>query len=218
VRSIIAIVVLSAPLSWLLIGGAIYRERRNGRLAPPLLRAVGYDMFAVTIGAIAATALVEPPEGAVSTPWPAAFGVGFGLGLLMFLVYSRSTVRAVARGIRLAPRRFVVQSTVAGVTSSAEEIAWRGVALTTALTIWNWPWWLAVGVTGVLFGALHVGLGGLRPVITHSITGAVLGTAYVLTGSLVVPIAAHVVYNLAVVGDHQLRPKDASSPNTVGVS
>lgn len=211
------VLVLTLPLTWLFIGGAVYRRRRDGRLAPPLLRAVAYDVTAVAV-ALAVVVVGDVPRvsPSVGSPGP-VLGVVAGIagGLALFSIYARARPPAPSS---VAPRlrRFAVQGGVTSITSVAEEIAWRGVALGTALTVWEWSEAGAVASTAALFGLLHVGLGGLRAVVTHTVTGAILGVTYVATGTLVVPIVVHVVYNLAVIARRlSLQAEQASGDSSV---
>ena len=69
-----------------------------------------------------------------------------------------------------------------------EEVLYRGFFLWYLMT-WI-PTSVAVGISAVIFGVAHLyqGLGG---VIKAVVAGAVFGAAYLLTGSLWVPILLH---------------------------
>lgn len=76
-----------------------------------------------------------------------------------------------------------------------EEVLYRG------FLIWYSTAWLpgaaAVLVCAVLFGLAHLYLGWGVGVLRATIVGVVLGAAYLLTGSLWVPIVLHVVVDIA---------------------
>lgn len=217
VPTMMAVMVLAAPACWLAIGGAIHRPRPDGRQAPPLLRALGYDLIAIALGAACGWHVVAPEPGVVQLGPVVATAGAAAIGVALHVLYAGRSPRLLVRGVRSDPRRFGVQAAVTTATSIAEEIAWRGVALGTAVWWWGWPIWVALPVTGLLFGLLHLGLGGPKLVATHTVTGLVLGGIYLATGNLAVPLAAHVAYNLAVVSAHQLRP-DSAQADRIGLT
>lgn len=187
-QTYVAIVVLTAPLTWMLLGGAIFRERRNGQLAPQWLRLVGYDLFAVALGALALFYLASPSETTLSLSWPMAIALGLTSGLLAYAAYARGRLRGLLSGVARQPLRFAEQGTLISLTSAAEEIAWRGVALGVAVWVWGWPMWLALVITSMLFGTLHLGLGGIRLALTHSVTGAMLALLYLMSRRAPIPL------------------------------
>lgn len=75
-----------------------------------------------------------------------------------------------------------------------EELLWRGVLIDGARTIWNWSAGEALALSAGAFG-LHHYFFGLRNVILKCVHGAVWGLAFLLTGSLVVPVMSHLVFN-----------------------
>jgi membrane protease YdiL (CAAX protease family) len=211
-QSIAAIFVMTLPATWLLIGGAIYRPRRDGRLGPPLLRAIGYDVTAIAAG-VAVAGFIVRPDPLWGSPGP-ILGVMLGVigGLVLFTFLARDWPPSPVSIVRAQPRRLAVQGSITSLTSIAEEVAWRGVALGTAITVWGWPAPVAVIVTATLFGSLHLGLGGWRAVATHTLTGFLLGGAFVVTGQLIASIAAHVAYNLVVIA-YRLTQRTAVTQN-----
>jgi len=85
---------------------------------------------------------------------------------------------------------FAVLSVTAGV---AEEVAYRGYALTT-LAVVTGSLWAAV-VTSVVFGVLHAYQGWLGVMRTGTM-GGLLAWGYLASGSLWAPVAAHVLLDL----------------------
>jgi membrane protease YdiL (CAAX protease family) len=126
------------------------------------------------------------------------------LGLQVAAVRSSAEARAQAqKQLRGAPalmiprdqrerRMWVALSLTAGF---CEEVLYRG------FLIWylmNWlPATAAVVVSAVVFGAAHVYLGWGVGVLRATIVGVVLGVAYLVTGTLWVPIALHAVVDVA---------------------
>jgi membrane protease YdiL (CAAX protease family) len=198
IHTVITIAVLTFPLWWLFIGGAIYRPRPDGSEAPALLRAIGYDLTAISLAAVAIWWVTDLDDRLLPVSSARAAFAGFALGVGLYALYSKGDFGPLLRAVRDNRRRFAVRGAVTTITSVAEEIAWRGVALASAIVVFGWSEGLALAVTAVLFGLLHFGLGGIRPIVTHTVTGLVFGAAFLLTGALLLTIVAHVTYNLAV--------------------
>jgi membrane protease YdiL (CAAX protease family) len=98
----------------------------------------------------------------------------------------------------------------------AEELLFRGLLLALLARVIGFPW--ALAISSVAFGVIHVGaieggfywvfahfstfgdyLGALGLTLVFQTTGGVLyGLAYRYTGSLIVPTAAHLAYNVAL--------------------
>ncbi|UOE44063.1 CPBP family intramembrane glutamic endopeptidase [Agromyces larvae] len=81
----------------------------------------------------------------------------------------------------------------------AEEVLFRGVIF--RLVQGRWGTWIALGVSGVLFGAVHLlnpgaTLWGAAAIATEA--GLLLGAAYVATGSLWLPIGLHLGWNITI--------------------
>lgn len=89
-------------------------------------------------------------------------------------------------------RMWVGLSLTAG---SCEEILYRGFLMWYSMT-WL-PALAAVLVSAVVFGVAHVYLGWGLGVLRATVVGVVLGAAYLLTGTLWVPIALHAVVDVA---------------------
>ena len=112
---------------------------------------------------------------------------------------AREQVRKQFRGVAalMVPRdnrerrMWVGLSVTAG---SCEEVLYRG------FLIWYLMTWLpalaAVPASAVLFGVAHVYLGWGLGVLRATVVGLVLGAAYLLTGTLWVPMALHAVVDV----------------------
>ncbi|HKJ59665.1 MAG TPA: CPBP family intramembrane glutamic endopeptidase [Halobacteriales archaeon] len=85
-----------------------------------------------------------------------------------------------------------------GVLAGAEELVFRGVVLAGLLQRTTAPAWAAVLVAALLFGLAHyLPDRRLRPfVLWACLEGVLLGTAYVVTGSLLVPVVAHALHDV----------------------
>ncbi|MRG61206.1 CPBP family intramembrane metalloprotease [Agromyces sp. CFH 90414] len=81
----------------------------------------------------------------------------------------------------------------------AEEVLFRGVIF--RLTQRRWGTWLALGVSAVLFGLVHLVNPGATvwgAVAIAIEAGLLLGAAYVATGSLWLPIGLHLGWNVTI--------------------
>lgn len=81
-----------------------------------------------------------------------------------------------------------------------EELVFRGFLLTALAR--RWPTWLAVVVSGVAFGAIHLSsfsLAELLGVLPHIGFGIAAGVLYRWSGNLWLPITVHVLGNLSAV-------------------
>ena len=97
----------------------------------------------------------------------------------------------------MIPRKGLERRIWVGVSLTAgicEEILYRGFFLWYLMTWLSAP--TAVVVSSLIFGASHLYLG-RGGVIRASVTGAVLGAAYLLTGTLWVPMALHAMVDVA---------------------
>lgn len=83
----------------------------------------------------------------------------------------------------------------------AEEVLFRGVIF--RLVQGRWGSWMALGVSAVLFGLVHLVNPGATVWGAIAIAieaGLMLGAAYAVTGSLWLPIGLHLGWNIALVG------------------
>ena len=122
-----------------------------------------------------------------------------------------STALIVPRSAR-ERRMAVAASLTAGF---CEEVLYRGFFL------WYLMTWLpasaAVGISAVVFGVAHIyqGLGG---VIKAVVAGAVFGVAYLLTGSLWVPILLHATVDVTSLLTTSIALEDGKGAETTEVN
>ena len=77
----------------------------------------------------------------------------------------------------------------------AEEFLWRGVLIDGSQAAWGLATGEAIALSAVAFGTYHYFFG-VRNVVVKTIHGAVWAGAFVLTGSLLVPLVSHLTFNL----------------------
>ncbi|NBB89951.1 MAG: CPBP family intramembrane metalloprotease [Spirochaetes bacterium] len=99
--------------------------------------------------------------------------------------------------MRTLPAPALLALTITSVT--AEEVLWRGYLYTALTSLDLMPAVAAFGVSAVSFGSIHVHFG-LWGVVTKCLWGAVWGLLFVLTGSLVAPVASHLAFNVMALG------------------
>ena len=126
--------------------------------------------------------VLHPPALPVHAAVASATLGGGALGTLLFLA-QRGFGRPRGSTIGLVP------VAILGVLAAAEELLWRRVVLASLLPL-GIP--AAIGFSTLGFALLH-----RRPVF-HLATGATFGAAYVVTGQLSAPIAAHWAYNVGI--------------------
>jgi ABC-2 type transport system ATP-binding protein len=127
--------------------------------------------------------------------WPLAVAGGIGTAMALFLVLgggpgSISRVRNAGFSVLAA------KSVVLGLRAASEEVVWRWFVLGAISARWGALAGLAVST--VLFALTHWPSQGRRGVLVHTLTGGAFGTIFVLTGSLLAAISAHVTYNLLI--------------------
>jgi membrane protease YdiL (CAAX protease family) len=119
----------------------------------------------------------------------AALAAGAGVGLLLFGALARE--RPALPGLRALGRSLVLFPSVC-----AEEVVWRLGALGLLLPVAG-PL-AALSVSSVGFALVHWRQAGAKSLRVHLATGAVFGSAFLVTGVFVAAIAAHASYNLCV--------------------
>ena len=151
----------------------------------------------IAVGATLAIVLpfaldVPPPtQLRVSPALAVTLGLGIGIGL-----YS---VGAWRRPVAVSPLGLAQTAFIVG-WATIEEVLWRwlllgGLALRIDLAV------AFVAATGC-FALSHA-----RGRRSQLVTGAAFGGLYLLTGTLLAPVSAHIAYNLLVAGS--LRPQPA---------
>jgi membrane protease YdiL (CAAX protease family) len=83
-------------------------------------------------------------------------------------------------------------ATIAVVAPLLEEILFRGLLQNSFSK--QMPAWLAIGLSALIFGAMHMDLYAMPPLV---LMGAIFGVIYHLTGSLRVTIVLHMINNAA---------------------
>lgn len=156
--------------------GALWRRVAPGRTGAALAAGLGYFALAFTV-VLAVALVLGPVLGRHEPPQRQLFE-------LLASLKGRWAV-------------ILVFLTVAGVAPAFEELMFRGFLLPwlgERLQAWNprrgWP--LAVAITGLGFGAMHLQPLGLPTLTT---LGIVLGLAFVRTGNLATTILVHGLWN-----------------------
>ncbi len=197
--------VLVLPVAWraalapILHSGLAKSHSRAGQV----VASVGYDVCVwlgalAVVGSLPKAALPSHPVGTI-----ASLAMGSSTGAVLYIVLAGVRARLVPSGLRLR-RRVVVHASVFFLTTWAEEVIWRGFLLS-SLVSYGVPPSLALVVSTFLFACMHHGSMGWDRVPCHVVTGFAFGGVYLAAGNLVAPIAAHLVYNLGVVGEHETR-------------
>jgi membrane protease YdiL (CAAX protease family) len=117
--------------------------------------------------------------------------------LLMYVAWTRSGPARRARYRMILPQSLHEKVAWAGVSLTAgiaEEIVYRGI-LFGLLLGWSDSWWTAALAAAILFGVGHL-VQGWKVVPIVIAYGLLFQTLYSATGSLFLPIAVHVMYDL----------------------
>ena len=128
-----------------------------------------------------------------------AVGVMHQLSVVRSSAETRARVRQQFRGVTalMIPRNTLERRLAIAVSLTAgvcEEVLYRGFFL---WYLMSWlPGWIAVAISAVVFGIAHLYLG-WGGVLKATIAGIIFGAAYLLTGSLWVPIALHAVVDIS---------------------
>lgn len=124
--------------------------------------------------------------------------LGIISGLLLALLLSKGQCQFWRLPVQQA-RRFLVQGAVISITSAAEEIIWRGFFFVSLLDLLNFPIALAALASSIWFGLGHMHQG-WKMLPVYTLIGGTFCMLFILTGNLIAPVAAHIAYNLAIVG------------------
>jgi membrane protease YdiL (CAAX protease family) len=99
----------------------------------------------------------------------------------------------------LLPRtryEFVLFAAVSISAGICEEIIYRGFLIRYLQTApWNFPLWVSLLISSIIFGAAHSGQG-WKGMLATSVVGLLLAALFIAAGSLVVPIIFHVCIDL----------------------
>jgi membrane protease YdiL (CAAX protease family) len=149
-------------------------------------------------GAACALLVWAPVTGEHRTiPLLAALPAGAGTGIIVFALLA-ATWRPPPLGRSRVARAVAAATPPLALGAAAEEAIWRYGALGFANR--------AIGPLGALlassigFAFVHFDRTRLRGLAIHGALGVVFGGVYLLTGSLAAAVAAHLTYNLLVVG------------------
>lgn len=100
--------------------------------------------------------------------------------------------------VPMTPLERCVQLLIGGVTAGVcEEVVYRGFAIVALLGA-GFPWWAAIAISSIAFVLVH-GIPPLRwPALSVPLFafGVAMSAAFLLSGTLLVPIALHFGYNL----------------------
>ncbi|MFD1686293.1 type II CAAX endopeptidase family protein [Halobellus litoreus] len=155
--------------------------------------------------------------------WGMALGVHLSVGWAHISAVLSPGVAANALPVSQALIAFSVQFLLVGIW---EELLFRGIVLTNAAEGLQLRWLsergavlAGLGTSSLLFGVVHVDQAASLPALAFWVLmGVVLGSAYVVTDSLAVPIGLHSATNLAfnnVYGLSNVRPETAEIAATV---
>ncbi len=182
------------------IHSGLARSRSGARR---VLASLGYDLCiwlcaAAVVGSVPRSA--DPPDqlGAITS-----LAMGLGTGAALYILLAGGRARLAARGLR-PHRRVVVHASVFFLTTCAEEVIWRAFFMG-SLAFYGVPPYLALVLSAVLFAYMHQGTASWDRVPCHVATGFLFGGVFLAAGNLVAPIAAHLTYNLAIIGEYEAR-------------
>lgn len=154
------------------------------------LAIIGYVLFARWIEG---RAVVELAPRALPE-----VGVGLALGAVLFaLVIGSIWLAGGVEYLGWSPAPVLDYALGAAVMGGVvEELAVRGVIFRLLERVWGS--WIALAISGLLFGALHLmnpGAGVLTALAIALEAGVMLGAAYLVTGRLWLPIGLHAGWN-----------------------
>jgi membrane protease YdiL (CAAX protease family) len=170
--------------------------------------AVSQGVFAVIL--VAAAVLAEVPWGVLGlgadhvTGWLLLAGVALGVALYAVNETGGSLADAAGLGRSEALRELMAPTSRRGwvlllggvlpIVAVFEELLFRGVLVGALSVGFGVSPWLLVVASSILFGLGHGAQGRLGVLVTGAL-GAVLATAFVISGSLLVVVVAHYLVN-----------------------
>ncbi|MFJ3794210.1 type II CAAX prenyl endopeptidase Rce1 family protein [Kitasatospora sp. NPDC090091] len=172
--------LLGAPAAYLVVTGLALAVAASGGFTPDTLTDWRADAFWLPAAALAGAALV---------------GAEFLVGAVPRLLQG-------AHGLRLAVHRSSGVATpgyAAAIlaTAVAEELLYRGLWTGLLHQRLELPTGVAIAVAALAYALGHLFFGGLA-VVQKTLSGAVFGVLLVVSGSLAVPLVAHLAQNAAV--------------------
>lgn len=112
---------------------------------------------------------------------------------------------------RGSPWFWVMAAAVVIGAPAAEEIIFR-LFLQSAILRWTGSAWAAIGLSAVLFGAVHLGSVPWYAAVVLGVFGLILGIAFERTKRIGVPIVMHALFNAAQIAGSLLLPSDSPVP------
>jgi membrane protease YdiL (CAAX protease family) len=214
-HALFVLVVVIFPLTDLRSLGRKRDAIRAGRteLRPALFRSIIWQEWATLASLLAIWFGLGRTAGGLGTlPTAAAWSligiavtlVGCVLLILQVRWIADSPDRQIETRKKLEPVAYLIARTpterrlwvVASVTAGiCEEVIYRGFIIAYLSALTGWPLWATIGISGAIFGFVHL-YQGAQGVVRTGIVGLVLGAVYGLTGSLISPIVLHMVIDL----------------------
>jgi membrane protease YdiL (CAAX protease family) len=124
-----------------------------------------------------------------------------------------TVIEGATRAMALEQPSAIVACALTLIIVVGEEFLWRGVLIDGARTTWDWSAGQALALSAGAFG-LHHYFFGLRNIILKTVHGAVWGGAFLITGSLIVPMMSHLVFNALAWTQAAPRPALAAGRGT----
>ena len=168
--------------------------------------AITHGLLGVTVLAVAWYAAIPPSALGLGAASPEAAGVGVAVGVGLDVASEAVTWFADRLGVTydellrelLAPEGLgewaLLLVAILPVVAAAEELLFRAALIGAVGAGYDVPVAVLVVGSSLAFGAGHSAQGGIGVAVTAAL-GLVLGTAFVLTGSLFAVVVAHYVVN-----------------------
>lgn len=195
-------------LHWMLYGAeASSRMNRRGHFIHALSLLIPLTAVWVAVGWSGISDWwLAPPLDSMLLPMLLLIVASAGLGVALFyneLWISKLAMRAAHRGgpVYLGATAFGAGSRFAWAVAVfivvIEELLWRGYLLTAIPTEWGWNSVGTLALSAAVFGANHYYFG-LRNVLLKAVDGLVWGALFLFSGSLLLPFASHLAFELWV--------------------
>lgn len=157
------------------------------------LPAESYPAAIVFAGALLALSAGAGWSFRVDRRWPRAIGLGLAGAAVLVVAWATAAPVVVSAGQHLGP--LLAWTPLVALVAVAEEIALRGVLFGALLEAGGAP--LAVALTSIVFGVMHVPLYGWGALPLDIAVGVLLGGLRLLSGGVTAPAVAHVLADLA---------------------
>ena len=154
-----------------------------------------------------------------SLPWLS--GGVLAIAVVFLVEYLTALLWVIARTRRL-PKGLALQQYWAGkmtwgqhallvVIAVGEELVFRGLGYAILGGSMGLPTWLVVGITSVLYAFNHTFFGPVTATAKFA-SGVIYGLLYLASGSLLVPVIAHVGYNFALLSVSRIARRPREQP------